>query len=565
MADSVGTGDPSLHGVGHAGEGAMEEGREAPRPKDRKEGLMPKIEGDNAAGACAGTGYKTVVVLVLSLAILVFFLAVDLDTARPEASKGAAVLAITALWWISEVVPLTITSLLPMALYPLLGVSKASTLAGKFFVGTSFLFIAGFFIGLAVERWGLHHRIVCAVVSRAGRRVELVIMGFMTSVWLLSMWISNTACILSMLPVAQAFLATLPEGCERFESGFLLAIGYSATVGGIATPVGTPTNGIFMEMFSSFWPSEGEFSFATFFLCAFPLSALLLVVVWVGVCVIYVWGSPKAIPVDHEVFRRMRIALGQVSFEQIVVSVDLVVLIVLWFTASPIGNFRGWKASVAKELDSGTIGLALTLPLFLVPCGARLPAPLRRIIGEDRCLSRVALGPPPRHILDWDAVKGGFKWEILFVFGGGALIAHGSVASGLAAWAAERLADLGTGEVSFVFMVAVVVCYVTEVVSNMATLSIFGSIVTATAQANGYDPVQMLLVVTFAASFAFMLPMAGGGNMVVYSTGKVGLRFMAWNGLALNLLAILFGGMYLAFVMPTIMGSYKYLPPLSVV
>jgi sodium-dependent dicarboxylate transporter 2/3/5 len=423
--------------------------------------------------------------------------------------------------------------------------------------------VAGFFIGLAIERWGLHSHFACGIVSRAGSRIELLIAGFMVSVWLLSMWISNTATILCMLPVAQGFLNSMPAGHENFQSAFLLAIGYSATIGGIATPVGTPTNGIFMEQFEIFWPSEGEFSFVKFFLCALPLSFLLLVIVWVGFCAVFVWGAKERIPIDREAFRSMQRELGKITFEQMVVAADLLVLIVLWFTASPVDSFPGWKQYVASELNSGSIGLALTLPLFFLPCGSRLPASWRGLVGEDRCLSRT---PPQegeqraRRILDWDMVKGGFQWEILFVFGGGAAIAHGTVASGLAAWVAENLGAAQTSETAFLFMVALVICFVTEVVSNMATLSIFGSIIAATAQLKGYNPAQFLLVVTFASSFAFMLPMAGGPNMVVYSTGKVPVSRMAKYGLVLNLLAVVLGGLYMAFVMPALLGSYSDLP-----
>jgi len=527
----------------------------------------PSSASDAASEAKGGarresTARFEAIVLVLSAITLAVFLSIDLDPDRPDASKAAAVLLITALWWFTEIVPLTIASLLPMVMYPLLGVVKMSDLASRYFSGTSFLFVSGFFIGLAIERWGLHSHFVCSIVSRAGSRIEFLIAGFMVSVWLLSMWISNTATILCMLPVAQGFLNSMPAGHEKFQSAFLLAIGYSATIGGIATPVGTPTNGIFMEQFVLFWPSEGEFSFVTFFLCALPLSFMLLTIVWVGFCAVFVWGAKERIPIDREAFRSMQKELGKITFEQMVVAADLLVLIVLWFTASPIDSFPGWKQYVAGELNSGSIGLALTLPLFLLPCGSRLPASWRRLVGEDRCLSRA---PPKeeqraRRILDWDMVKGGFQWEILFVFGGGAAIAHGTVESGLAAWVAENLATVQTGETAFLLMVALVICFVTEVVSNMATLSIFGSIIAATAQLKGFNPAQFLLVVTFASSFAFMLPMAGGPNMVVYSTGKVPVTEMAKYGLFLNLLAVVLGGLYMAFVMPALLGSYSDLP-----
>eukprot|EP00929_Paragymnodinium_shiwhaense_P073336 TRINITY_DN37342_c0_g1_i1.p1 TRINITY_DN37342_c0_g1~~TRINITY_DN37342_c0_g1_i1.p1 ORF type:complete len:563 (-),score=108.91 TRINITY_DN37342_c0_g1_i1:225-1913(-) len=504
---------------------------------------------------------KAPIVLLLSAVILLVCQSVELDKVHPKAGSGLAVLLITALWWISEVLPLVITSLLPMVLYPLLGTIKASALAEHFFQGTTFLFIAGFWIGLALERWGLHTRLVCSVVSHCGSRIDAVTAGFMLSTWFLSMWISNTACILCMQPMALAFLSALPSGTENLQSAFLLAVGYSATLGGLATPVGTPTNGIFMGQFEQFWPEAGEFPFMTFCMCAMPLSLFLVVAVWFMAMIPNVWLAKTKVTVEEGLFLDWYASLGKLTYEEIVVAADLFLLVVAWCTATPIGSFPGWKASVSSDLNSGAVGLAFTLPLFLIPCGSRLPARLRRLLGEERCQSAIEGQTPPRCILDWDAVKNSFKWEILFVFGGGYMIATGTVASGLAAVIAQNLSSLPFTELTFLFIVILVVTFVTEVVSNMATLSIFGSIIVATAFGKGYDQVVYLLAVTFAASYAFMLPMAGGPNMVVYSSGKVSIRRMASFGFFVNLLAILAGCLYTYFVLPGILGgTYETLP-----
>lgn len=503
---------------------------------------------------------QTLAVLGVTLAMLLAPALVE--SGRPEVARGAAVLGVMALWWVTEVLPLPITSLLPMVLYPLLGVCSASELAKVFFDATSMLFVAGFLVGLAVERWGMHRRIAFSVVALVGGGgMAALIAGFMGSTWLLSMMISNTATTLAMLPVADAFLASLPPGTERFQSGFLLAIGYAATIGGIATPVGTPTNAIFLSQYSLFWPDEPEFSFATFTLAALPLSGCLLVVTWLAICVRFVWRARTPLQVDDlRAFTRSRDALGAWSYEELVLCADLGALILLWFTAS------WWKPYVAPSLNSGAIGLAMTLPLFLVPCGRSLPASLRRRVGATRCTSAAAaaydsvpkgLGaaPPPRCILDWDAVKANFKWEILFIFGGGYMVAHGTVRSGLAGVIADCLCSLGLGHAALLFVITLVVCFVTEVVSNMATAAIFGPIVVAAAAKAGFSPVVMLLCVALSSSFAFMLPMAGGPNMTVFSTGRVSIRFMAAQGVGLNLVAVCLGWMYFYYVMPALLGS----------
>ena len=503
-------------------------------------------------------GRKVAAVLLVAVLLMVLVPRAELDPRFPDASKGLAVLLVTALCWISEVMPLSVSSLVPMGLYPLLGVVKASVLAHKFFSGTSFLFIAGFLLGLAIERWNLHTRFVRIVLSQIGNRVEFYLAAFMFTTWLLSMWISNTATMLCVMPMMKAFLSSLEGGHPSLHSFMLLAVGYSATVGGLSTPVGTPTNGIFMAMFQEFWPDEEEFPFARFCMVALPLSALLLLCVYGITCVAYFWSGSRVV-VNREAFLRTQ-QLGKISFEEIVVCVDVICLMILWFTASRIDTFPGWKKWVSTDLNSGSIGLLLTLPLFVMPCGRWLPATVKRALGEDRCQS-LCKGPRPHYILDWETVKKDFSWEILFVFGGGAFIAHGTVESGLAQVIAGALENLGLSFFVFNLVVVTVICFVTEVVSNMSTLNIFGPIMASAAQHMGNSPVQLLLGVTFASSFAFMLPMAGGPNMVVYSSGRVSVAQMASFGFCLNLVAILLGSLYVTFAVPILLGaSFEDLP-----
>lgn len=340
-------------------------------------------------------GKKLTIVSATSLLFLTVLPLVPLDPKFPEASKGLAVLLTTALFWVTEIMPLSVSSLLPMALYPLFGIVKASELAGHYFSGTTFLFIAGFFLGLSIERWNLHTRFVHAILSMVSGRVELYLAAFMLCTWLLSMWISNTATMLCILPILKSFQDSVNGA--RFQRGMLLAIGYAATIGGLATPVGTPMNGIFMTLFQEFWPQEEEFSFASFCIIALPLSATLLVVTYVFACATYIWTSNEQVEVTFE--RRPQ---PKVSFEEGVVLLDLLCLMCLWFTASRIDRFPGWKHSLGLAyLNSGSIGLLLTLPLFLIPCGRWLPSVCRQLLGEERCESRCR-DPSPKYILDWD-------------------------------------------------------------------------------------------------------------------------------------------------------------------
>lgn len=319
----------------------------------------------------------------------------------------------------------------------------------------------------------------------------------------------------------------------------------------------------FHDALPGFLARTARILLCNFCVIALPLSAALLLAAYLIACATFVWTSSEKVVIDAAAFLQ-RQRMGKVSFEEMVVLVDLCCLMLLWFTASRIDQFPGWKHWLGlTQLNSGSIGLLLTLPLFVLPCGRWLPSWLRCCLGEDRCLS-ICKGQRPSYILDWESVKQDFSWEILFVFGGGSLIAHGTVASGLADLIAQSLQTLGLSDFLFIVLVLTVVAFVTEIVSNMSTLNIFGAIIVTAAHHMGYNQVQLLLAVSFAASFAFMLPMAGGPNMVVYSSGRVPIGQMVSFGLCLNVTAILLGSVYICFVLPVLLQftgtSYADLP-----
>jgi len=259
--------------------------------------------------------------------------------------------------------------------------------------------------------------------------------------------------------------------------------------------------------------------------------------------------------VKREMFRKMLDDLGPMSYEEMAVATNLAILIVMWFSAT---SWKAWLLPEPSFVNNGCIGLILTLPLFLIPSAQRLPMSVRRLFDESRLKSECSR-PTPKRILDWDPVKNNFTWEILFIFGGGSLVAHGSEVSGLAEYIAHHLASLDVGEFTLVVFIVVIVCFITEVVSNMATLNIFGPLIVQAAIVKCYDPVKLLLSTCFACSMAFMLPMAGGPNMIVYSTGRVSMGQMAKAGISLNIIGICAVVLYCHFVMPSIAGDWSRL------
>jgi sodium-dependent dicarboxylate transporter 2/3/5 len=551
----------------------MQRGKSANTAPGEDSPLVPSTEADEdepkqrANSSNTTALWKLALVAALSALLMGVSTTFELSSKHPKATEALAVMIVTIVWFMTEIVPISIVSLLPLPLYALVDVSSADELTGVFFNLSSVIMIVGQFLSLAVVRWGLHRRLCINVAAVMGHRIETLILGFMVSAWFLSFWISNTATTLCLLPAAQAFLETVPaEKHGNFHAAFLIAIAFSATAGGIATPVGTPPNAIFMQQMHDFWPDEEGVSFLTFMAAAFPLSLLLLALIWLGFCIGFVWwkGVPR-VPVDRQLFIERRAALPLMSFEEWVVLMVGVVLIALWFTASRINDFPGWTANVAPGMNIGSIGLMCTLLFFIIPCGRSMPQAMQRALGTSRCTSSAATereAIPPRFVLDWAAIRPQFSFDLLLCLGGANMIGQGTIESGLASIIAEELARVQGPYVGYMAIIIVVTSITTEFVSNAATMGILGPVVAASAAGSGRDGVHALLGATFACSFSFALPTASGPNIVVYDTGQVKLLFLMRIGLALEIGALLVGTLYVSYVVPVVLGSTAdYGPP----
>jgi len=511
---------------------------------------------------------KIAIFTILSAVLIGISTTFELSHKHPKATEALAVMIVTVVWFMAEIIPISIVSLMPLPLYAVLDISSAAELTGVFFSSSSVILIVGQFLSLAVVRWGLHQRLCIMVAAAMGQRIETLVLGFMVSAWFLSFWISNTATTLSLLPAAQAFLETIPrEGHGNFHAAFLLAIAFSATAGGIATPVGTPPNAIFMQQMRDFWPEEEGVSFLMFMAAAFPLSVLLLGLIWLGFCVGFVWwkDTPR-VEVDRQLFIKRKASLPKFSYEEQVVLLVALVLITLWFTASPINSFPGWTAHTAPRMDIGSIGIMCTLPLFIIPCGCALPQGLRRVLGTSRCTSSTASereAEPPRFVLDWGAVRQKFNFDLLLCLGGANMIGQGTIESGLASVIAEQLARIQGPYLGYIAVILFVTSLTTEFVSNAATMGILGPVVAASASNSGRNAVNALLGSTFACSFSFALPTASGPNIVVYGTGQVKLLFLMRIGLAVELGALMIGTLWVSYAVPVILGASTadYGPP----
>ena len=466
---------------------------------------------------------------VLAVALLLFS---DLEPGRPAVTRAAAVALLMAVWWMTEAVPLAATALLPVVLFPLLGIMDGKKVAPIYFNHVILLFIGGFMVALAMQRWNLHRRIALRVLLWCGVRPRRILLGFMVSTAFLSMWISNTATTMMMVPIVLAVVLKLEEGAEggRFATGLFLGVAYGASIGGVATLVGTPPNLSFARILNIHFPGAPEISFASWFLFAFPISVLFLFVAWLLLSFLHTGGRQEK-PFDRSVLRDQYRALGPLSFEEAVVLADFVLLAFLWLFRSEIrigdAVIPGWSGLLPSGafLNDGSVAMGMALLLFLIPA---------RCASAGKILDRQTVGKLP--------------WHIILLFGGGFALATGFMESGLSMWFGHRLAGLSAVHpLLLVAILCLMITFLTELTSNTATAEMFLPILAALGVAIQVNPLLLMIPATLSCSFAFMLPVATPPNAIVFGTDRVRMTDMVRVGLILNLtgVAIVAGAIYL--------------------
>lgn len=451
---------------------------------------------------------------------------------HPEGlSKEAnAILASTiwiAVWWISEAVHISVTSLLPIVLFPLAGGLDLKTTTAAFGHKYVFLYVGGFTIALAIEKWNLHKRIALTIIKLIGTDVTKIILGFMLATAFMSMWISNTATSVMMLPIGMAIIAQLKDDPSTianenaiFGKALMLGIAYSASIGGISTLIGTPPNlvlaGVVEEIYGI------EVTFQQWIKFGMPISVILLSICWVYLTRFAFTFKQKSFPGGAAEINRQVNALGQMSHEEKVVLGVFVVTAFLWVTRSYLQNFL-------PALDDTIIAIASAVALFILPAS----------VGNGK-------------IMTWpEAVK--MPWGIILLFGGGMALAAGFQSSGLAEWIGGQLTSLkGLSVVILLFILITSVNFLTEITSNLATTAMLLPILAPMAMALNIHPYMLMVAATVAASCAFMLPVATPPNAVVFGSGYLRIPDMVKTGIWLNIISIfLILGMvyfYLAWV-----------------
>jgi len=445
----------------------------------------------------------------------------------PEARKAAAVAALMAIWWITEALPIAATSLLPIALYPLLHVLPGIEVTKAYGDSNIFLFAGGFFIAMAMQKWNLHERIALAIISRTGTNPSRLVLGFMLGTGFVSMWMSNSATAVMMLPIAVAIISQMEKrdypGVKNFATALLLSIAYSASIGGMGTPIGTPPNGILLTNYTGRFPDAPPITFVQWMMVGVPIVLIMLPLTWLLLTRVLFNFKEISFPAAREEIRGRLAQLGRMNRGEIIVLSVWGLTALAWIFREDLvlGAFTlpGWTRVLVepKWVNDGTIAIVGALSLFVIPVDLRE--------GE--------------FALDWEWARR-IPWEVLLLFGGGLAMAEAFRSTGLVEWVGNQFTLLeGVPPFFVVLIVATLLAFSGEVTSNTATAAIMMPILGAMAPQLGIHPLLLMFPAGMAVSCGFMLPAATPPNAIVFGAGRITVPQMARAGFLVDLMGVL--------------------------
>jgi sodium-dependent dicarboxylate transporter 2/3/5 len=459
------------------------------------------------------------------LALLIWFL-VDLDESNPKVSYMAGIAVWMCVWWFTEAVSFAVTALVPVLMLPILGISDCKTVAQQYSDSIIFLFIGGFMLAFAIEKWNLHKRIALKIISVVGTNPATILFGVMLSSYLISNWISNTATTVMLFSAVFALIQEtknhISQHAGKFASALLLGLAFSATIGGMATPVGTPPNMYFFKAFKEAFPANQSLDFVTWSAIGFPISFIFLLITFFTLNFYFLRNKVK-LEIDHSFFKTAYTQLGKFSSEEKWVFSIALSCVVLWFTRADIdfGSFKyqGWNHffMMPKYLDDSVVALVAALLLFLIPSKT------------NKGLS----------LLEWEDAKK-IRYDIILMFGSGFALAYGFEVSGLSTWLAQTLHVLkDVSPVLIILAVCIVITIISEFASNIASIQLAIPILIALQQELNMPPLLLMMPATFAASLGFMLPIATAANTIVFGTKEIKMTDMLRVGVVLDAIGIL--------------------------
>ena len=439
----------------------------------------------------------------------------------------AAVAMLMAVWWITEAIPISATALVPIVLLPVMGISGIEETLTPYAHPLIFLFMGGFVIAVAMEKWDLHRRITLNIVSFIGTRPNAIILGFIIAGAFLSMWVSNTATALMMLPIAISVLTLVDQRIKETQSVrnfglcLLLGVAYGCNIGGMGTLIGTPPNALLAGFIQDNYGIE--ISFARWLMFGLPLVAISLPIVY-GVLtrVVYPVQIPD-LPGGEQLFRDKLNELGSISSEEKKVSIVFGLTALCWIT-------RPLFADIVPGLSDTGIAMAAALSFFLIPAESKK---------RD-------------FLLTWNDVEE-LPWGVLILFGGGLSLASAISSTGLAEWIGNGVQVVSNWPIMLLLLLVVaLIVFLTEMTSNTATTAAFLPIMGSVAV--GQEPLLFTLPVALAASCAFMLPVATPPNAIIYSSNRINIPEMVKAGVSLNIIFMFLISLLAYFIAPLVFG-----------
>ncbi|UCG32011.1 MAG: SLC13/DASS family transporter, partial [Phycisphaerales bacterium] len=477
---------------------------------------------------------------------------------------AAAVTALVACWWITVAVPIPATSLVPLALFPLMGVLPINRTAVCYADANIFLFMGGFIIALGIERCGLHRRMALHIVRLIGTGQATIVLGFMVAAAIISMWISNTATTLMMLPIGLAVIRSLPEltaaegedaRAGNLGPALMLGIAYACSIGGVSTPIGTPPNIAYQGQIHNLFPGGPRIGFGQWMIAFMPVVIVFLPVAWLILTRVTCPLPRGGARLGRGVIREHIRSLGRMRpAERWMLGIFLATAL-LWMFRKKIAigpvTLPGWSEGLARLwptwfnpafLHDATVGMFMALLLFVIPCG------------------RDAQGRRDR-LMDWETAQR-LPWGILLLFGGGFAIAAGFQETGLSVYIGSAFsAFAGAPTLLLVMGTCLLLTFMTEVTSNTATTLVMLPILArAATESLGVNPLIIMLPATISASCAFMLPVATPPNAIVFGSGHVRMSQMVKSGIVLNFTGVVLVSLCMYLIVLPLLGQTPEMP-----
>jgi solute carrier family 13 (sodium-dependent dicarboxylate transporter), member 2/3/5 len=480
---------------------------------------------------------KTLLSFIAALIVFFFFLLVNPFHVQPAAVKVLAVAGLMIILWVTEATPMPVVALLPMFMFPLLKVATIEETAPAYSNPVIYLFMGGFMLGLAIEKWDLHRRIALNIVRITGTSGNKIVLGFILAAGFLSMWLSNTATTMMMYPIAASVIAVMRESkgtngnMQNFAVAIMLAIAYGSNIGGISTIIGTPPNVAFAAFIEKKYHYTVEF--IDWMMICTPLAVLLLITLYV---VMVKWMYPSKIAsseatkqmIQHEVAK-----LGKIRTTELRVLIIFICTATLWITKDLVNKLG------VITLNDTMIAIMGAVALFMTPTGGKPGNTAGK--GERR------------FILEWkDTSK--MAWGILLLFGGGIALANQMEKAGLIAMMGNWMAGFaGNGGLLLVVVVALVSVFLSELMSNVAQVIVFAPVVTGMADALHINPLLLGIPMTLGASCAGMLPMGTPPNAIVFASGHIKLKDMLRVGFVMNMISVILISLFCYYLVPMLL------------